>query len=60
MTRSSIITLGIVLAVATVHGQFLYTVMSLNEEAQGYFGHTVSTAGDFNLDGYDDVLVSAY
>ena len=60
MTIKVLMALFMILVARPADGQFLYTLMSPNEEEQGYFGHTVSTAGDFNLDGYDDVLVSAY
>lgn len=60
MTSRLIIILFSLVMAGAVHGQFLYTLSSPNEEEEGFFGHTVSGAGDFNLDGYDDVVVSAY
>jgi hypothetical protein len=38
-------------------GTLLYTLVSPNEEAYGRFGYSVSSAGDIDGDGYDDVVV---
>jgi hypothetical protein len=40
-------------------GSALYTLASPNEEQYGLFGNVVSTAGDIDDDGYDDVIVGA-
>ncbi len=41
-------------------GGLLHTLVSPNPENNGFFGCSVSCAGDQNSDGYDDVLVGAY
>ena len=40
-------------------GALLYTLQSPNAEDTGYFGSSVSGAGDVNVDMYDDVVVGA-
>jgi hypothetical protein len=40
-------------------GVLLYTLESPNAEDTGYFGSSVSGAGDVNADTYDDVIVGA-
>jgi hypothetical protein len=41
-------------------GNLIHTLSSPNEEANGYFGHSVAGGGDVNGDGYDDVVVGAF
>ncbi len=41
-------------------GTLLHTLISPNEEQGGYFGHSVSAAGDVNGDGRPDIVVGAH
>jgi hypothetical protein len=41
-------------------GGLIHSLVSPNAADYGYFGTSVSSAGDVNNDGYDDVIVGAY
>jgi hypothetical protein len=40
-------------------GDLLYTLESPNEATEGYFGNSVSSSGDVNNDGFDDIVIGA-
>ena len=40
-------------------GALMYTLVSPNAQASGFFGYSVSEAGDVDGDGYADVTVGA-
>jgi hypothetical protein len=48
------------LLAAGAHGQVLYTLESANPESLGFFGVSVSGAGDVDNDGYEDVVVAGH
>jgi hypothetical protein len=59
---ASLFPLGLLLAASVIGGsgaQVLYTLESPNAEAGGYFGVSVSGAGDVDGNGYEDVVVGA-
>lgn len=41
-------------------GSLLHELVSPQEESYGFFGISVSDAGDVNHDGYDDIIVGSY
>ncbi len=43
-----------------MNGEILYELTSPNPEQNGFFGISVSDAGDLNSDEYDDVIVGAF
>ncbi len=58
----SVVLPHLLLAVSVIHeseAQVLYTLESPNPEADGYFGVSVSGAGDVDGNGYEDIVVGA-